>query len=79
MTTHNEQIIRARLAVDGAAAELEQLAVYEPSRGLSLAITNAQQSAMWHGWHEGEMGRRVSPFPTAAHDPAEENEEGEGE
>lgn len=70
MTTHADQIERARLATDAAVVELQQLAIYEPSRALSLAITNAQQAAMWHGWHDGEQGRYVSPFPTHSHEGA---------
>lgn len=65
--THQEQIERTQMAVHNAVHELQQLAIYEPSRPLSLAITNAQQAAMWHGWHEGEQDRYVSPFPSLAH------------
>lgn len=76
--THDDQIERTRAAVAQAAIELEQLQLYESSRALSLALTNAQQAAMWHGWHEGEQGRYVSPYPTAEHSDPDDDEPGLG-
>lgn len=59
-----QQIIATKTLRKGLDEQLQELKKLKPSREVSLAITNLQQSIMWLGMHLKELGS-ANPYPNS--------------